>query len=714
MTVNRPIIFSCVAIALFVGLGFSYFNNGDPAEKEKVLMETMLEGFKKYHFLPEEIDDGFSNKFYDLYLKRLDSGKRFLTNEEVGQLEAQKSLIDDQMNAGTTEFFSLSVDLIEKGILRAEGYLNQYIDRPFTFDGTETFELDGEKRTFASTSSDLEKRWVEILKYETMVRLDNNRDKQAEAIKEGTLEGKEKSFAELEKEAREDVKKVFSKWFKRLKKQERKERWAMFLNTMTNVHDPHSGYYAPVEKQNFDINMSGKLIGIGARLQADGEVTKIVEIITGGPAWKEGTIKAEDLIMKVAQEGEEPVDISGMLINEVVSLIRGKKGTKVHLTVKTSKGEEKIVTIIRDEVILDEGYAKSLILNYEDEGINNIGYIMLPRFYADFQDANGRQCSEDVAQEIIKLKGQGVKDIILDLRDNGGGSLRDVVKMSGLFIEKGPIVQVKARGMKPRILEDTDERVLFDGNLIIMVNQFSASASEILAAALQDYERAIVIGSKSTFGKGTVQRFVDLDAMVWGHKELKPLGSVKMTIQKFYRIDGGSTQLKGVEPDILLPDDFQHIEIGEKEYDYAMDWTSIDEIEYDQNVKGIGSIEKLRRKSSARVAASETFRLINENAKRLSESREDTEYSLNIESYSNEMDENKASAKKYESIMKDPIDGLEVINLDADKSEIQTDSSKIARNDKWLEEVTKDVYIEEALLIMKDMKSRSPLKNRGK
>ncbi len=706
MRFKRSLYFLAPIFILFLGASFTIQQIVDK-EKESLLLKTMMDGFKNYHFNPLEIDDDFSAKVYDLYLERLDGGKRFLVLDDVKQLSKYAKNLDNAIDEGDYEFFDLSVLLYEAGIMRAKSYYNEALVKEFDYTIDENLQLDGKKRDFPSTYEEQKLRWEKIVKYEIMTRFNSELEKQNEIL-EGKEEDRPEDFKEYSEEhlmgeARGEVKDVFDKWFIRMEQTKRSDRLELYLNSIAGIYDPHTNYYAPIDKENFDISMSGKLEGIGARLQSDGVETKVTEIITGGPAWKEGSLKPNDIILKVAQGEEEPVDVNGMHINEVVSYIRGKKGTEVRLTVRTDDGTEKIVPIVRDIVIMDEGYAKSLTLDYANEGVKNIGYIYLPRFYADFKDKEGRQCAEDVAQEIKKLKAQGVNSLILDLRDNGGGSLRDVVRMSGLFIKEGPIVQVKARDYKAKVLEDEDERVLFDGNLIVMVNQFSASASEILAAAMQDYNRGVVIGSKSTFGKGTVQRFVNLDDMVWGQKEAKPLGSVKMTIQKFYRVDGGTTQLKGVVPDIILPDNYQNIDMGEKEYDYAMEWTQIDPVKHQQNVRKIKNIDKLRSNSKKRVGLNETFKLINDNADRLKRVRDDSDVSLNLKEYQEEREADLEEAEKYESIMEEDIEGLVAKNLKGDIEAIEADEAKAERNKKWLEKVKKDVYIQEALMIMKDM-----------
>lgn len=390
-----------------------------------------------------------------------------------------------------------------------------------------------------------------------------------------------------------------------------------------------------------------------------------------------------------------------MLLNDVVQLIRGKKGTVVTLTIKKVDGTVKDVTIERDIVVLEEQFAKSLILDGAADG-ERIGYINLPSFYADFEDNNGRFSAEDIAQEIEKLKAENVDGIIIDLRNNGGGSLRDVVKMSGFFIEKGPVVQVKSRGQAPEVLRDVDPRVQYDGPLAIMVNTYSASASEILAAALQDYGRAIIVGSNSTFGKGTVQRFLDLDRTIRGYSELKPLGEIKLTTQKFYRINGGSTQLHGVTPDIVLPDNLHYIEAGEREREYAMEWTEIPAVEYSQNVMKIRNLEEIKARSAKRVAETAPFQKVLENAKRLEEQRDQTELPLQLAAYQKMQEEQEAEAERYEGLFELEVNHG-VANLSTDLPGIQIDEARKARNDNWIEQVTKDIYIRETVNIVHDL-----------
>ncbi len=690
-------LFSFLVVLLVAGAAFLPYP--PKADKESVLIQTILAGVNQLHYSPKEIDDGFSEKVYDLYLDRLDGGRRWLTQADTEQLKPFRHRLDDEALAGTYAFFDKSVELVEASLVKTQKYYRDILAQPFDFSSKEDIELDGDKKPFAKNDAELKEYWRKSMKYETLVRL-NNKMKEQDKLEEGE---EKKSVDVLEKEAREAVLEVFDDFYERMQKRRRTDWMSDYLNAVTNVFDPHTGYFEPKDKANFDISMSGSLEGIGARLQTDGDYTKVSSIVVGGPAWKDKELEENDLIMKVTQEGEEAgVDVTGFHIDEVVKIIRGKKGTKVTLTVKKVDGNIKDVTIERDVVILEEGFAKSVILDYPGTA-EHIGYIKLPRFYADFNGTTGRSCAKDVAKEIKKLKEKNVKGIILDLRNNGGGSLRDVVKMSGLFIEKGPIVQVKARTSQPEVLQDRDQRVQYDGPLVVMVNQFSASASEILAAALQDYGRAVIVGSNSTFGKGTVQRFFDLDQAIRGNSDIKPLGEVKMTIQKFYRINGGSTQLKGVTPDIILPDRYYLItELGERDNEFPMEWTSINPVQYTQDVYKIKNLDQLKARSKARVSDNETFQLIMESAKFLKDQRDRTSYSMNMETYQATRKSLEERSEKYNDMLQ-PIEGLKVNNLEVDLPGIEVDESKKARNEDWVKSISKDVYITETMAIMSDM-----------
>lgn len=551
----------------------------------------------------------------------------------------------------------------------------------------------------AQNDAELKDHWRRYLKFEVLNRYHDKLEEQEKAA----ADAPRKTNEELEKEAREEQLKLMEDYQSRRRKIRREDRLSDYLNCMTGVFDPHTNYFKPIDKENFDIRFSGRLEGIGARLQGDGDYTKVSDIVVGGPAWKGKELKEGDIILKVAQAGAEPVDIKGMVLDEVVSQVRGPKGTEVRLTVKKSDGTVKEITIIRDIVIIDEQFAKSLIIDGKDPG-ERIGYIWLPAFYEDFENEDGRDCAVDVGKEIEKLKAENVNGIILDLRNNGGGSLGAVVRMSGFFIEKGPIVQVKSRTQAADVHSDIDPRVQYDGPLVVMVNSYSASASEIMAAALQDYGRAVIVGGKSTFGKATVQRFVDLDrGLPQTYNDVKPLGNVKVTMQKFYRVSGGSNQLRGVIPDVILPDNFAFMDhVGEGEYDYPLEWSEIAPVAYNQNVFKITKLDKIKANSEKRVKNDPLFQRVAENGARLKKMREETSFPLQEAAYRQIMHKRETDAKAFDDLFKETLIAS-VHNLPVDMPDINIDESKKARNTEWLSSVSKDLYLRETLNVMHDL-----------
>lgn len=695
MKLRGPIFFSVLLVTLIVAAFYPKF---DDSKKESLLMFSILKVMNQLHYQPPEVDDKFSRQFFDLYLDRIDSGRRFLTQQDIKQLEKYKTDLDDEAVTGKFDFFNLSLELLNKGIDKTQNYYREILAEPFDLTKDEYIELDSEKREFSKNDAELREFWRSYLKYQAVSRITDNLEAQEE-IEDGEAP---KTIEELEKEAREDLIEQYDDWFSRMKKIKRATRLSYYLSAFTNIFDPHSDYLQPRDKQNFDIRVNGRLEGIGATLSQLGEYTKVSSIVVGGPAWKGKELQENDIILKVRQEDEEEaVDMTGLLTQDVVTYIRGKKGTKVYLTVKKQDGSIKEIEIVRDLIEFEETFAKSLILDGAKPN-EKIGYINLPSFYADYNSPDGRKCSKDIAKELEKMKAEGVDGVILDVRNNGGGYLNEVVNMSGLFIEEGPIVQAKYRGRDPEIWEDQDPRVQYDGPLIIMTNVFSASASEILAAAMQDYGRALIVGSKSTHGKGTVQRFWPLDRLVQGNEDLKPLGEVKLTIQKYYRIDGGSVQLRGVTPDIVLPDTYHYVEMGERDYDNPLPWTEIDALSYDQNVYQLRNVEQLRASSEKRVAETEVFNKILENAQRIKMQREETKYPLNMEQFQALAEKRNAKAEEFSDLFEQVVNA-NVKNLKDDLERVNADEAEKERNKNFIESVSKDVHIHETLNIMHDL-----------
>tara|TARA_B110000967_G_scaffold196600_1_gene227377 strand:+ start:104 stop:2185 length:2082 start_codon:yes stop_codon:yes gene_type:complete len=692
MNINKSLFL--IAPMLFVAFGF-YLKIQD--EGEDILMKAVNASLQGAHYDPAVINDEFSEKAFKLYLKNLDANKRLLSKSDMKQLDKFEKEIDDEIKNGTYNLFNASIKLVNKQTTLTEQFFEDILAQPFDFNINEEVDFD-EEIPYAKNDKELKDRWRKYLKYSVLTKLYTDQLAQEKAEEKSDTVFTPKPFDTLEYNARKSVLKTHRDYYSRLKRLERKDRLSMYINSITGVYDPHTNYFPPADKENFDIQMSGQLEGIGAQLQEKDGYIKITNIIPGGPSSLQGDLQANDLILKVKQEGGEAVNIVDWRIDDAVKIIRGKKGTKVTLTVRKPDGAEQDITITRDVVILEETYAKSLLLNDKDNV--KTGYIYLPSFYADFRNPRGRFSWKDVKAEVEKLKTAGVKGIILDLRSNGGGSLDDVVKMGGLFIDEGPIVQVKEKGRKPQVLADRYAGAEWDGALVIMINEFSASASEIMAAAMQDYGRAVIVGSSSSHGKGTVQRFLNLNQTI-RNKNIPDLGSIKLTIQKFYRINGDATQLKGVSSDILLPDNYMYIKTGEKEQDYPMAWDQIESASYDS--KSYQVKKSVFETSNARVQSNETFKLIEENARRWEKQRESRKYPLSIAKYALQEEKQKAEGEKFEILNKLEISGFEVSNIHSDLEKIKTEESRMKINKDWIKSINKDPYVYESLQIIEDL-----------
>ena len=687
---------------LFVVSGFLLiaFNGNVGDLRREMLIKVVNFALSSGHYQPVAVDNDFSEKAFGLYLERLDFGKRFLLKKDVDDLSRYKKDIDDQVLAASFKFFDASVSIIDQRIKEAEKYYKDILSEPFNFSVNETFQFDTKKLDYAASEAALKDRWRLTLKYETLANLVDKIEEQEKAAEKSdtvTL----KSFADIEKDSRDKMLKRYDDIFHRLSMFETEDRLNLYINSLVNVFDPHTEYFPPKDKENFNIRFSGQLEGIGAQLTQKNAYIEVNHIVPGSPSWKDGELEVGDIILKVAQGDEPFVDVVDMRLDEAVQLIRGKKGTKVRLTIKKIDGAVKELSLIRDVVILEETYAKSAVIDDHASG-KKFGYIKLPSFYVDFDHANGRSCYEDVKTEIEKLKTENISGIIFDLRENGGGSLEDVVKIAGLFIKDGPVVQsVGSKGIK-KVLKDTDTQVQYGGPLVVMVNSVSASASEIFAAAIQDYDRGMVIGGTSTYGKGTVQNFTELDRLVPKKPDgMDPLGSLKMTVQKFYRVNGGATQLKGVVPDIVLPDYYNYMDYNESHADYPMPWDEIASLTYDKwdlsfDKNYIGEMSRKRIKNDS------LFNLIDENGVRMELLKDSTVFSLNYDKFRSVVDFREKENKKYDRI------GKNLLNIDVripnpDITEVQSDTSKKARTDAWLLGLKKDVYLVEASNILRDI-----------
>ncbi|MET1258968.1 carboxy terminal-processing peptidase [Flagellimonas sp. DF-77] len=683
-------------------------------DKDKLLLDLISYVLEKGHYEPKDINDRFSANVYEDFIDIIDPTKRYFLASDIREFEQYKYQIDDQIKNTDISFFNLVYQRLMKRMDEAKAIYADVLDESFDYTKEETISVDYKDEGYAANKKQLKERWRKQLKYNALGVYDNKIKIRNTATSGGTGEDlasaevevvdpvqqelKNMTLAEVEQAARETTKKTLDDFFDFVDDLERKDWFVQYINTIVDEFDPHTFYFAPEEKDKFDISMSGKFEGIGARLQKKPEGAKVVEIISGGPVWREKSLEVGDEILKVGQEGEEPIDIVGMRLDDAIKLIKGPKGTIVDLTVRKVDGTIDVVSITRDVVELEESYAKSATVI---KGERTYGLIDLPKFYVDFEDYTERNAATDVAKEVERLKQAGAEGLILDLRDNGGGSLKTVVEMAGLFIKDGPIVQVRSSGKRKEVHEDKDERIQWDGPLVILVNELSASASEILAAAMQDYKRAVVIGSKQTFGKGTVQNVIPLDNIVRSN-EHGDLGAIKLTTQKFYRINGGSTQLEGVKSDIVVPDRYSYIDLGEKDQDNPLGWDKISPADYmvwDGYIDYEGTIEK----SMARMADNEQIKLIEENAKWLRAQQDETTVSLNYETYKANQERNKERSNYFKSLA-DYDSRLTFKSLQYERDLFAQDPILREKRDRWHTDLAKDVYVEEAINVLQDLK----------
>lgn len=674
------------------------------SDKDEVLIELISFVLSKGHYDPKDINDEFSEKVYHDFLSDLDPRKRYFLQEDLDSFDIYKDKIDDQIQNHKIDFFSVTYDKFQQRLAEAETYYPEILAEPFDFSSQEEINTNYDDMDYASSKEELKERWKTQLKFATLANFyDLKQEQKAKAENEEDFQPK--SDEELEKEARDMTKSALAESFDINDDLGRKDWFSIYLNAIVEEFDPHTFYFAPRDKERFDIQMSGSLEGIGARLQKKMDNIKVLEIISGGPAWRGEELEVGDLIQKVKQENEkEPVSIVGMRIDDAVDLIKGPKGTKVTLTVKKVDGTMEDITIVRDVVEIEETYAKSTMVK---KNHHNYGLINLPRFYFDMEDSSRRTAASDIKDEIIELKKQNMDGLVLDLRNNGGGSLATVIDIAGLFIEEGPVVQVKSGNGEREILKDEDDEILWDGPLVILVNELSASASEILAAAMQDYKRAVIIGSKQTYGKGTVQNVVDLNRWM-RNSDLGDMGALKVTTQKFYRINGGSTQLEGVKSDVVVPDRYSYIDIGERDMENPLPWDKIEPADYTV-WDGYKDFDKALESSKKRMAESAQLQLIDESAKWISEQRKKDVYPLAYEDYSKEIEENEKQAKKFDSITEYKTD-LSFTSLPKEEKMFVEDSTLLKKRERWHENLSKDVYVEEAVNVLNDLR-RSSMKN---
>ncbi|MBP9681392.1 MAG: carboxy terminal-processing peptidase [Bacteriovorax sp.] len=690
----------------------------DP-RREKLIGNILKNALETYHYRALKINDEVSQKAFSQYLKKIDGSKQFLTKGDVKDLESFQFAMDDEMVNGNYVLVEKALDLFKKRTALAENVRKEAFKKQFDFNGSENVEVDPDKRDWAKDELTLKENWKLIFKQATLNKylslIDEQSDKPSKSLKSPKPKSQKKlppvkklSDAEMRSKAHDSVSKRFKKIFDRLAKEDRDDQLDNFYNSITAVFDPHTTYLPAKKKEDFDIDITGKLEGIGAVLQEDGSYIKVVQIVPGGPAWRQKDLETDDTILAVSQGAGESVDLTDMKVDDAVRYIRGKKGTEVRLTVKKVDGTRKIISIIRDEIEVAASFAKSSVLQYKDSDAK-VGYIQLPKFYRDFENSQ-INCTDDVKKELERLKKANVDAVVLDLRNNGGGALEDAKLMSGLFIGKGPVVQVKDHTGKIEVLENDDPSVFYDGPLIVLINRFSASASEILAGAMQDYGRAIVIGGDYSHGKGTVQAVLNLNQGPLLSMFGPTMGALKVTIQKFYRVTGASTQYKGVTSDIVLPDLFSYVESREKDLEYSLPWDQIQTKPFGKWNRFSYNLPQLREKSAARVKLNPRFNKIVKNVDYLNKKKKDTLVSLNLKQVQAEDIQNKKMAEELK--MDEEDKNLMVTNfedsLKAHENIRPGDMKKWTkdfeqRKEEWIKSLRQDVVLEESVMVANDI-----------
>ena len=691
-----------ISLTFILGLASCSFtsSNFDQTDKDKLLVQLISYVLDQGHFVKKEINDDFSRKVFNEYLNILDPYKRYFYKSDIEEFKKYKDQLDDKFINAEIDFFDLTYNRGQKRFNESKLIYKEILSSPFDYKIDEDFNADFESLDYVKSKSEMKDRWRKQLKFSSIESYNNLLEEQEKELENDSTYVK-KSISEIEIESRESTLKTLNEMYDFYEDITRSDWFSFYINSFVEQYDPHTIYYNPEAKDRFDVDMSGNYAGIGARLSKKFDKIEVVEIISGGPAWRQNLLEVGDIILKVRQNDEdesESTSILGMPISDAVKLIKGPKGTNVILTLKKVDGEIVDLKIKRDIVLLEETYLRSSIVNKHD---NLYGFINLPKFYIDFDNSNSRDAARDVKKEILRLKNLGIKGLVLDLRNNGGGSLKTVVEMAGLFIQEGPIVQVRSMDKESQILRDKDRSIIWEGPLVILVNEFSASASEILAAAMQDYKRAIIIGSKQTYGKGTVQNVLDLNRMVRSNTN-GDLGALKFTTQKYYRINGGSTQLEGVKSDIVVPDKYTYVDFGEKDQENPLEWDMIEPVPYEP-WKSFFDYNKTINASKNRMKSSEFISLIDENARWIKSVRDNNIYHLNYKKFKSNLLENEEKAKKYKKLSEYSSE-LTFKSLPYEIDLISKDTTLGEKRKRWHKNLTKDIYVNEALNVLNDLR----------
>ncbi len=691
----------------FTCLVFCFNAPKNDDEKMSTIMISVKNTLSYLHYAPKPINDAYSKEVYKHYFEMVDPAKRYFLQSDMAEFAQHENKLDDYLNQGDLRFYKLTIDRLYQRVDELDKITQDILAKPIDLNEDETLILEPKAKQHPSNTAEMAKEWKKYIKYNILQEMESltAKEETQREKKDSVQRFKLQDTIKLEiltadqkrEKATQEVKELITDTFRRFKKRSKKDWFTVYMNAYTEVFDPHTNYYSPKNKEEFDSQFKGKIIGIGAVIQEKKGYLYLGPLTIGAPAWKSKQLSEGDKILKVkSKPGEDAVNVVGMLVDEAVRLIRGKEGTKVTLTVEKKDKTVREVTMTREEVAIEDTFARSLVVNAPDG--KKYGFIHLPSFNADFEDAKGRNASDDIKNEIVKLKAQNVQGIILDLRNNGGGSLTEVGDIMGLFMDTGAYVQVKEGTGKIQTLRNKNSTPIWTGPVIIMQNELSASASEILAGAMQDYGRGVVLGSPQSFGKGTVQTFVDLNRFL---NTTDDFGSLKLTIQKFYRVSGESTQRKGIQSDIKMKDFFTYSEIGERYDDHALAWDKIPAADY--RPVNYFAVQALQKSSEARLQNNRTYQLIQESAQWKENLDKEESIPLNQAKFIEVMKTRKEQLKKYKVLQKFNNGLSFTLNPDEVIRE-KKDEAFRKKTQNWTKNLQRDLYLQEAVNTMAEMK----------
>ncbi|MFP3592060.1 carboxy terminal-processing peptidase [Chryseobacterium sp. SIMBA_038] len=687
-------------------LMFCFNSPKNDDEKMQTIMVSVKNTLSYLHYSPKAINDAYSKDVYKQYFEMIDPGKRYFLQSDMDEFSKHETKLDDYLNIGDLTFYKLTTDRLFQRVDEIDKLTQDIFSKPINLDEDETLVLENKLKKAPVSKQDQYNEWKKFIKYNILQEIEslNSKEQAQKEKKDSVQQYKLQDTIKLQiltpeqkkVKATDEVKDLVKDTFTRFKKRNKMNWFTVYMNAYTEVFDPHTNYYSPKDKEEFDMTFTGKVIGIGAIIQEKKGYLYLGALTIGAPAWKSKQLTEGDKILKVkSKPKDDAVNVVGMLSEEAVRYIRGEKGTPVTLTVQKKDGTIKEVTMIREEVAIEDTFARSIVVNSPNG--KKYGFINLPSFNADFEDAKGRNASDDIKNEIIKLKAQNIDGIVLDLRNNGGGSLTEVGDIMGLFMNAGPYVQVKDGNGKIQTLKNKQETPIWTGPLVIMQNELSASASEILAGAMQDTGRAMIIGSPQSFGKGTVQTFVDLNRFLNTEDDF---GSLKLTIQKFYKITGESTQRKGIVSDIQMKDFFTYAEIGERYDDYALAWDKIPSTTFQKlNYFDVKALEKA---SNDRMAKNTNYQLLLESAQWREKLDKEETITLNINKFNELMKQRKAQIEKFKALTKFE-NGLQFTLYPSELEREKKDEAFKKKSDMWIKNLKKDPYLQEAMNIIGDM-----------